>query len=53
MDSCCDRPDNVAFWRNMEDFWTWPRKVVECCKQSLIGHSSMNLEDSGAENYVD
>lgn len=27
--------------------------MVECCKQSLVGHSSKSLEDSSAESNVD
>lgn len=27
--------------------------MVECCKQSLVGHPSKSLEDSNAESNVD
>ena len=32
--------------------WTlgfWIRKVIKCFKQALMGHTSRNIEDSGAE----
>lgn len=37
-------------WKALE---VYAEKVAKCCKQSLEGLSSMNLEDSTAEENVD
>lgn len=41
------------FWRNVEDFGTLARKVVECCNQNLMSHSHRSLEDSVTERSAD
>jgi hypothetical protein len=40
---CCDRPDHAFVWRNV-GLWT-----LECFKWGLMGHSSRNMGDTGAE----
>jgi hypothetical protein len=31
----------------------WTRKLVECYKQNLIGHSSRSVENSSVGSYAD
>lgn len=37
-------------WRTLG---LWTRKVVECCKQGFVGHTSRSLGDSSAESNMD
>ena len=42
----------ILFRRMWKTLRLLTRKVVECYKQSLIGHLSRSLEDSSAESSV-
>jgi hypothetical protein len=48
-----DRPDHGGLWGMRKSLELWTKKVVESCKQNLMGHRIRNVEDLSAESTVE
>lgn len=46
---CSHKPDHVNLRSLWKSLGLWAREALECCKQSLIGHSEGSLGDENAK----